>query len=128
MPFSKETPKSKSPPVYFVQYEDDIATEDDSSDTNSSLIHSHSQRKSKGLQRRDRYRQSISSGAFLNWTRWGVLVALQLLILTGMALLCRTLEENWAERDIELRGKNIETGDDINGLYKTSKNYLLQSE
>ena len=53
------------------------------------------------------------------WTCWGVVVFLQSIIIF---LLWRqpVRGEMPGESDDVLKGKTIETGDDINGLYKTS--------
>lgn len=60
------------------------------------------------------------STQLLMWLRWGVVVGLQSLIIF---LLCRRHEVG-GEMDDVLKGKVVETGDDINGLYRTCKSIV----
>ena len=57
---------------------------------------------------------------FTTWLRWSIIVLLQSIIIL---LLISTSEKGakTGESQSELRGKVIETGDDINGLFKTCK-------
>jgi hypothetical protein len=52
------------------------------------------------------------------WIRWGIVVALQAVIIV---LLSWPHITGRGETDAVLKGKFVETGGDINGLYKTSE-------
>lgn len=54
---------------------------------------------------------------FLTWLRWGVLVGLQIIII----FLLWQRKGTEGETDIPLRGKVVETGGDINNIFKTSE-------
>jgi hypothetical protein len=56
--------------------------------------------------------------SYVTWFRWSITVLLQSAILF---FLWRQNSTSDPEHDAVLRGKTIETGDDINGLYKTSE-------
>jgi hypothetical protein len=60
-------------------------------------------------------RKSRPSMNLLMWLRWAVLVGLQSIIIF---LLCQRPSTE-GEMDATLKGKVVETGDDINELYKT---------
>lgn len=62
-------------------------------------------------------RNSWPSKNHLTWLRWAVLVGLQSVIIF---LLCHRPGAE-SEVDPTLKGKVVETGDDINELYKTSE-------
>jgi hypothetical protein len=67
-------------------------------------------------------RQARRLVVILTWTRWGVVVVLQSIII--MIMLWRNIRGG-GETDSALKGKTVETGGDINGLYKTRKNPQL---
>ncbi|OAG34714.1 hypothetical protein AYO21_11106 [Fonsecaea monophora] len=54
----------------------------------------------------------------LTWFRWGMVILLQTIILVLLWRQGRT--GTGGEMDPELKGKTVETGGDINGLYKTT--------
>lgn len=62
-------------------------------------------------------RRERRSSAVWTWVRWGTIVGLQTILIALM----------WSRGDLDadvdpiLKGKNVETGGDINGLYKTCK-------
>lgn len=53
----------------------------------------------------------------LTWLRWGIVVGLQSIMI--MLLLWRNISAGDNETQSVLKGKVVETGGDINGLYKT---------
>lgn len=63
-------------------------------------------------------RKARSFAPFLAWLRWGVVVGLQSIIV--VLLLCqRKLVQGDRDTDAVFEDKVVETGGDINGLYKT---------
>ena len=65
-------------------------------------------------------RNSPSLPVFLTWLRWGVIVGLQSIIIL-LVLVRQHTGKAGGETDAVLKGKVVETGGDINGLYKTCK-------
>lgn len=63
-------------------------------------------------------RMTARSTSRADWVRWGVVVALQT---TMIALVAWPRFSSDGEIEAVLRGKKVETGDDINGLYRTGK-------
>ena len=63
-------------------------------------------------------RTARSSKTFLTWLRWAVIVSLQSIIISIMVW---QRVKGGGEMDEELKGKVVETGGDISGLYKTCK-------
>ncbi len=61
-------------------------------------------------------RQAPRLVVVLTWARWGVVVLLQSIII--LIMLWRNIRGG-GETDAALKGKTVETGGDINGLYKT---------
>lgn len=54
---------------------------------------------------------------FWMWLRWGVVVGLQTIIVLLLWLRPEVVHDR--ETQAVLKGKSVETGDDINGLYRT---------
>lgn len=104
--------------IHFYHLNKDEDYEDDNSDTTkASLIEYQNRPNSPQMWRR-------RSNDFDNstWIRWGIVVTIQLIILLGIALLWSDPSASRILKgDGRLRGKTVETGDDINGLYRTSK-------
>ena len=53
------------------------------------------------------------------WIRWATIVSLQCIIIITILLRRREGKEGGEESESILKGKVVETGGDINGLYKT---------
>jgi hypothetical protein len=132
MPF-QQTDESKVPmlAIHALGAWDEEDIEENASDTSkhstSSTLYDHS------IRRKHSYNSSWSSSPspcdksgfssrFLTWLRWGIIVILQSTIL-GL-LLCQSLRRNIDETESVLKGKVVETGGDINGLFKTRKNMM----
>lgn len=60
----------------------------------------------------------LSLESWWMWIRWGIIIVLQAVIIV---LLSWPHTVGQREKDVVLKGKFIETGSDINGLYKTSE-------
>jgi hypothetical protein len=60
---------------------------------------------------------SSLSTLLMTWLRWAVVVVLQSVIIA--LLVCQTILHRTGETETVLKGKSVETGEDINGLYKT---------
>ena len=69
-------------------------------------------------------RKSRSSANFLIWLRWGIVVSLQ----TMIVFMLWWRQVITLETDTVLKNKVVETGGDINGLYKTCTFILLLVE
>ena len=63
-------------------------------------------------------RRVAKSTSRAGWLRWAVVVALQAVMI---ALIAWPRFASDSETEAVLRGKKVETGDDINGLYKTGE-------
>jgi hypothetical protein len=67
--------------------------------------------------RKRRHHMKGQGWVFWMWLRWGVVVGLQTIIVLLLWLRPKVVHDR--ETQAVLKGKSVETGDDINGLYRT---------
>jgi len=117
MPSAREESQSPLLPRYQSKYDDDT-----NEDTLSNITLSGETPYTADKLEHDRTYviRSSKSGSEARWTwlRWSIVVFLQAIII-AVLLLPKLVSKG--EIDPVLKGKVIETGDDINGLYKTCK-------
>jgi len=116
MPSAREESNSPLLPRYQSKYHDDT-----SEDTLSNVTLPGEMPYTAAKLLQDEYTaqgSKSSSESCWIWLRWSVVVFLQAIII-AVLLLPRLV--NKGEIDPVLKGKVVETGDDINGLYKTGK-------
>lgn len=74
---------------------------------------------------RDNDGSSRKIQAFLTWSRWLVVVTLQFIIIMMVLLMWKQPAGTTSKETVpELHGKILETGDDVNGLFKTGMLWL----